>query len=80
VNNAVETWCRIAFANNDEEPAKGRQGGLAMPRRAARHWLAVTALAVTFGAGRTTGARAIATVSKLKLPGFASVSAHPRIH
>jgi hypothetical protein len=23
---AVETWFRIAFANGNEEPAKGRQG------------------------------------------------------
>jgi hypothetical protein len=23
---AVETWFRIAFANDNEEPAKGRQG------------------------------------------------------
>ena len=40
-----------------------------MPRRATRHWRAVTAVAVAFGAGRA-GVRAIATFSKLTLPGF----------
>jgi len=26
MENAVETWFRIAFANRNKEPAKGRQG------------------------------------------------------
>jgi hypothetical protein len=53
---AVETWFRIAFANDKEEPAKGPAGeGLAMPCHAARH--AVTALMVARFASRAASTR-----------------------
>jgi hypothetical protein len=63
MENAVETWFRIAFANDNEEPAKGRQGeGLAMPCHAVRH--AVTALMVARFASRAAGMRVVVMFSR----------------
>src|SRR5689334_24019141 len=54
---AVESYCRIAFANGNKEPAKVERGGLAMPRHAIRHRRVVNALTVAFDACRGVGVR-----------------------
>ena len=53
---AVETWVWIAFANDNEEPAKGDREGLLMPRRAVGYGRAVTVLMAARVAGRAVGA------------------------
>jgi len=73
MKNAVESCGGIAFANGKEEPGKGREGRLAMPRRAMGRGRALLAAAFAAAVGTQP---AIASVFRKSFPVFLSA---PRI-